>query len=249
MNYIIFFLIFFSSFCFDLTAHPRQVAETDRCGKQAEEVIIRDSLKEEASPFTSSDDVIVKQESTKYVPAFTYNQRLDVLYSVSFPIELVVQNRTENDARIMSMQYYYLQGFRYLRGYGDLKKMWVSNLSIYEIRGDSLVWIGEPYDILGIDPFTSKRYVVYTEHFVDKDRAFQERFKSIKESMKREDRKRSYMDYQQYTEAQIRYLKKMIAKDSIRVNIYLNDKRHRVKLPIDTAKFSRCYHTTSCLNR
>lgn len=211
--------------------------------------MIKDSLKEEASPFTSSDDVIVTEETTKYVPAFTYNQRLDVLYSVSFPIELVVQNRTENDARIMSMQYYYLQGFRYLRGYGDLKKMWVSNLSIYEIRGDSLVWIGEPYDILGIDPFTSKRYVVYTEHFVDKDRAFQERFKSVKESMKREDRKRSYMDYQQYTEAQIRYLKKMIAKDSIRVNIYLNDKRHRVKLPIDTAKFSRCNHTTSCLNR
>lgn len=230
MNYIILFLIFFSSFCFDLTAHPRQVAVTDSCCKQTE-------------------DVIVMQESTKYVPAFTYNQRLDALYSVSFPIGLVVQNKTGNDVRIMSMQYYYLQGFRYLQGYENLKKMWVSNLSIYEIRGDSLVWIGEPYDVLDIAPFTSKRYVVYTEHFVDKDHAFQKRFKSVKERMKREEKKRSDVDYQQYTYAQIRYLKKMIDKDSIRVNIYFNDKRHRVKLPIDTAKFSRCNHTTSCLNQ
>lgn len=180
--------------------------------------------------FANSKDVIIKQELSKYALIFSYNQKQDRIYSISFPIEIIVHNTTNYDARIMSM------GCYYLTGYNGINKKWWSNLTIYERKGNNLIWEGGEWDIFYIEPLTCKKYVVYTEHTINNNDTFEKHFRSIVNEMKTEKRVQQKIDIRSFTKKQIKYLKKRISNDSIRVDIYFNNSRHRTKFRIDTDK-------------
>lgn len=180
--------------------------------------------------FANSKDVIIKQELSKDALVFSYNEKQDRIYSISFPIEIIVHNTTNYDARIMSM------GCYYLTGYNGINKKWWSNLTIYERKGSNLIWEGGEWDIFYIEPLTSKKYVVYTEHTINNDATFKKRFRSIVNEMKMGKRAQQKIDIRSFTKKQIRYLKKRIVNDSIRIDMYFNNNRHRDKFRIDTDK-------------
>ena len=172
------------------------------------------------------DTVIIKQESGTRFPCFGYHPIKDKVMRVEFPIEFTIENPTDIENRIMMVDY------RCISGYWTERLGWWG-VALFEDRGDTLISVTSQQGIEYIYPNDKRHYIIFTEHTVYNDTLFHRIFQKEISKMKSSD---NFMNPDTFTPLQMNYLKGMLSKDSLRIEI-ADDKVSRwFYLPIDVNK-------------
>ena len=182
------------------------------------------------STIISGSGVIVEQQSARRFPYFWYNNVKDRIESICFPIELIVENKTDIEAIILSVNY---QGFS---GYGIFKRYGWRRTALYEARDDTLISVTSQQGIEYIYPKTMRYYEVEAEYLIYDDTIFQRLFNPIMETMKMNNEKKRQVDPVNFSFTQNKYLRHMLSKDSLRIELAHNKSRQWIHFPIDVDK-------------
>ena len=177
----------------------------------------------------ASQEQIVQKVSERF-PTFGYNSNKEKVVWIDFPIEIIIRNKTNSNLFANSASYY-----GYVKHFDIHHKRWDYRL-LYICNKDSI--IGYVDNNSYISPGNEKEYLILTRHPMEKKEEFQKIFKNIidekSSSMTSSIWKVSSSILSNY---QIKYLRRMISNDSIRIKLYSEEKDvHYINIPIDVDK-------------
>ena len=182
------------------------------------------------STIISGLGVIVEQQSAKHFPYFWYNNVKDRIESICFPIELHVENKTDMETVILSVRHHGISG------YGIFKRYSWREVLLYEVRGDTLICETSQQGIEYIYPKTMRYYEVEAEYLIYDDTIFQRLFNPIMETMKMNNEKKKQVDPVNFSFTQNKYLRYMLSKDSLRIELAHDKSSQWIYFPIDVDK-------------
>ena len=178
----------------------------------------------------SSDNIVITQKHGTRFPQFGYTPVEDKVTRVQFPVEFVIDNKTSEEAHIMRINYRCISGYR-------TKRLGWWGVALYENKNDTLISTSEQQAIEYIYPKEKKHYMIFTEHTVYDDTLFHRIFKKEIDIMrKNSDPAEKFVNPTVLTPVQIDYLRHMLSKDSLRIDLAHDKSSQWVYIPIDVDK-------------